>query len=68
MSELNLIEQRLEALERELAALKSRTPKQRPGNPWVRMQGSLANEPLFDEWQLAIEEHRRLRDEEDQLR
>lgn len=68
MSELNLIEQRLEAVERELAELKLRTPKQRPGNPWVRMQGVLANEPLFDEWQLAMEEHRRHRDEEDQLR
>ena len=68
MSEPNLIEQRLEAVERELAELKSRLPKQRPGNPWVRMQGMLADEPLFDEWQLAIQEHRRLRDEEDRLR
>ena len=41
--------------------------KEPPDNPWVRMQGMLADEPLFDEWQLAIQEHRRLRDEEDRL-
>ena len=67
MSELNLIEQRLECVERKLAELKSRTIKQRSGNPWVRMQGVFANEPLFDEWQFAIEQHRRLRDGENQL-
>ena len=67
MSELNLIEQRLEGVERELGGLKSQPIKQRSGNPWVRMQEVFANEPLFDEWQLAIEQHRRLRDGENQL-
>ncbi|HLQ45470.1 MAG TPA: hypothetical protein VK137_12115 [Planctomycetaceae bacterium] len=65
MSELTAIEQRLATVERELAELKSRVPKQRPGNPWKRMQGMLANEPLFDEWRQAVEDYRRQRNEED---
>jgi hypothetical protein len=64
MSDLAVIEQRLAAVERELAELKSQSPKQRRGNPWQRMQGMLANEPLFDEWWQAIQEYRRQKDEE----
>jgi hypothetical protein len=64
MSKLTLIEQRLAAVERELAELKSQSRTQRFGNPWQRMQGSLANEPLFEEWRAAIEDYRRSRDED----
>lgn len=66
MSELYLIEQRLAAVERELAELKSQSPQQRLGNPWKRMQGMLADEPLFDEWRQAIEDYRRQRDEDEE--
>ena len=66
MSELALIEQRLAAVERELAELKSRSPKQRLGNPWKRMEGMLADEPLFDEWRQAVEDYRRQRDLDEQ--
>lgn len=65
MSELTVIEQRLATVERELAELKSRVPKQRHGNPWKRMQGMLANEPLFDEWRQAVEDYRSQRNEEE---
>ena len=65
MSELTQIEQRLAAVERDLAELKSRSPRQRLGNPWKRMQGMFAGESLVDEWQEAMEEYRRQRDEED---
>ena len=66
MSELALIEQRLAAVESELAELKSRSPKQRLGNPWKRMEGMLADEPLFDEWRQAIEDYRQQRDKDEQ--
>ncbi len=65
MSDLAQIEQRLAHVERELAELKSRPPKQRLGNRWKRMQGMLANEPLVDEWQQAVEEYRLQRDAEE---
>lgn len=65
MSQLEQIEQRVATLERELAELKARPRKQRLGNPWIRMQGMLANEPLFDEWVQAIEEYRRQQDDWD---
>lgn len=35
-------------------------------NPWVRFAGHLKDEPLFDEWQEAIAEYRRLRDPDDE--
>ena len=66
MSDLGQIEQRVATLERELAELKARPPRRRLGNPWKRMQGMLANEPMFDEWVQAIEEYRRQQDELDQ--
>lgn len=28
-------------------------------NPWLRIAGSLKDNPLFDEWQAAMEEYRR---------
>lgn len=62
MSQLEQIEQRLATLERELADIKARPQKQRLGNPWKRMQGMLADEPMFDEWVQAIEEYRRQQD------
>lgn len=65
MAELAQIEQRLAAVERELAELKANAPKQRLGNPWKRMKGMLADEPLFDEWKQAIEDYRRQKDEEE---
>ena len=65
MTELVQIEQRLAAVERELAELKARVPKQRLGNPWKRMKGMLAEESLFDEWKQAIEDYRRQKDEEE---
>lgn len=65
MSELSQLEQRLAAVERELAELKARSPGQRLGNPWKRMQGMLANEPLVDEWQQAMEAYRQQKDAED---
>lgn len=65
MSDLAQIEQRLAHVERELAELKSRPAQQRLGNPWKRMQGMLANEPLADEWQQAVQEYRRQRDAEE---
>lgn len=34
-------------------------------NPWLAMAGSLKDNPLFDEWQAAIQEFRRQRDIED---
>ena len=34
-------------------------------NPWLAMAGSLKDNPLFDEWQSAIQEFRRQRDVED---
>lgn len=34
-------------------------------NPWLAMAGWLKDDPLFDEWQAAIEEFRQLRDIED---
>ena len=63
MTELAQFEQRLAAVERELADLKS--SRQRLGNPWKRMKGMLANEPLFEEWKQAIEDYRRQQDEEE---
>jgi hypothetical protein len=36
-------------------------------NPWLEMAGMFRNNRLFDEWQAAIEEHRRKVDEEDPL-
>ncbi len=68
MTELVQLEQRLAAVERELAELKARAPKQRLGNPWKRMKGMLADEPLFDEWKQAIEDYRRQKDEEESPR
>lgn len=65
MAELAQLEQRLAAVERDLAELKAKVPKQRLGNPWKRMKGMLANEPLFDEWKRAVEDYRRQKDEED---
>ena len=65
MSELNLIEQRPAAVEREVAELKSQSAGQRLGNPWTRMQGMLADEPLFDEWRRAIEDYRRQKDDDE---
>jgi hypothetical protein len=34
--------------------------------PWKRIQGTLANEPIFDEWRQAIEDYRCQRTEETQ--
>lgn len=65
MSELTIIEQRLATVERELAELKTRVPIQRPGNPWKRMRGTVASEPLFDEWRQAVEDYRDQRNEEE---
>ncbi len=65
MTELFQFEQRLAAVERELAELKSKSSQQRLGNPWKRMKGMFANEPLFDEWKQAIEDYRRQKDEEE---
>ena len=65
MSQLEQIEQRVATLERELAELKELPRKQRLGNPWIRMQGMLANEPLFDEWVQAIEKYRQQQDDWD---
>ena len=65
MSDLGQIEQRVAILERELSELKAQRPRRRLGNPWKRMQGMLANEPLFDEWIQAIEEYRQQCDERD---
>ena len=67
MSDLAQIEQRLATLERELAELKARPPRRRLGNPWKRMKGMLANEPMFDEWVQAIEEYRQQQDQLDAL-
>ena len=64
MTELVQLEQRLAAVERELADQKAQAPKQRLGNPWKRMKGMLADEPLFDEWKQAIEDYRRQWDNE----
>ena len=36
-------------------------------HPLARFAGDLKNDPLFDEWQAAIEDFRRQRDLEDQL-
>jgi hypothetical protein len=33
-------------------------------NPWLRLDGVYKDEPLFEEWQRAIEENRRKEDEE----
>jgi hypothetical protein len=33
-------------------------------NPWLPMAGIFRNDPLFEEWQAAIEEYRRKVDEE----
>ena len=65
MTELAQLEQRLATVERELAELKAGVPKQRLGNPWKRMKGMLANEPLFDEWKQAIEDYRQQKDDEE---
>jgi hypothetical protein len=35
-------------------------------NPWLAMAGMFRNDPLFDEWQAAIEEYRRKVDEEEE--
>ena len=67
MSDLAQIEQRLATLERELAELKARPPRRHLGNPWKRMQGMLAKEPMFDEWVQAIEEYRQQQDQLDAL-
>ena len=67
MSDLGQIEQRVATLERELAELKARPPRRRLGNPWKRMQGMLANEPMFDEWVQAIQEYRQQQDQLDAL-
>ena len=34
-------------------------------NPWLAVAGIFQNDPLFDEWQAAIEEYRRKVDEEE---
>ena len=68
MTELAQLEQHLPAVERELADLNSKSSRQHLGNPWKRMKGMLANEPLFDEWKQAIEDYRRQKDEEESSR
>jgi hypothetical protein len=35
-------------------------------NPWLAVAGMFRNNPLFDEWQAAIEEYRRKVDEEEE--
>jgi predicted RNase H-like HicB family nuclease len=34
-------------------------------NPWLRMAGTLKDNPIVDEWRGAVEEYRRQRDLED---
>jgi hypothetical protein len=64
---------REEALERLNGLVKARAargaevrPLQDPTgpHPWSRFAGTLRDEPLFDAWQQAMEEHRRRLDED----
>lgn len=34
-------------------------------NPWLKMAGTLKDNPIVDEWRAAVEEYRRQRDIED---
>ena len=68
MNDLAQIERRLATVERELTEMKNRSVKDRHGNPWEQVRGSLVDEPLFDEWQQAVEEYRLQRDAEESTR
>lgn len=47
---------------RQLVMLELSSPKQ---PPWLKYVGHLKDDPLFDQWQSAIRDYRRQRDEED---
>jgi hypothetical protein len=59
---LELLQGRIVALEHEVADLKERQAK-----PWRQAKGMYANDPLFDEWQAAIAEYRKERDNDPDL-
>lgn len=54
-----LLQRRLQEVQAELEALRAAQK-----NPWIRAKGIFKDDPLFDEWQQAIEDYRRQIDED----
>lgn len=70
MSQTSDLEQRVAHVEEDLAELKSQVDHLRGrhnmapnlpqgANPWIDGAGMFRDDPLFDDWQRAITEHRR---------
>lgn len=53
----------VELLRNEVAALQQRL-HEIAGDPWRRMQGIYKDDPLFEEWQQAIADYRREKDDD----
>jgi hypothetical protein len=60
---LELLQQQIEVLQQEVAALRRSQEK-----PWLKVKGVCKDDPLFDEWQEAIAEYRREVDEDPNAR
>lgn len=58
--ELQELKQRVAAVERKLDDMQAHEsrPRQRLGNPWARICGMLADEPLYDDWRKSMEDYR----------
>lgn len=68
LKELQDLKHRLENVELEVTELKSRLQaRKKLGNPWARMAGMFANDPLHEEWREATAEYRREVDAREQL-
>jgi hypothetical protein len=72
MPQAPTLEERVSHIEQDLARLKSRLDRlpagndsapdeaaNKSGNPWLEGAGMFRDDPLFDDWQLAIAEYRR---------
>ncbi len=66
--EIEALKQRMTVMEREIAELKAVQRREGAGHPWRRVIGSLANNPLYDEWREAMAEYRRQREAEEEAR
>lgn len=60
------LQQRMKAMEVEIQELKAKEPRRRLGNPWARMAGMFANDPLQEEWREAMTEYRSQVDAEEE--
>ena len=64
MTKLAEREERLVRVEHELAVMQQRDRQHDRGNPWIRMQGSLPDDELTEEWRQAMDSYRRQQDEQ----